>query len=263
MTKFYLVIVFYIHLESIVFLLMYNFQDSIGPDNVFYAVHTLYAVFDLIIVVCVVFVALTGDLFHFSGWLGWLDSVPLFVKNEIAMLCNDDRNRIWHSANFGICGTQMQTSISLGVRSLFHTLQELDWPPWGLDWLSTKVPFHISLQLTFRTTREHKFYTTCLSLEPRREITLPPEIVTSPAEVPANSTKNIFLRIPLSRLPLTTFPVRCSWNLCGEAFKVAVQGVLVSTIRKRNISSASLGEGSSKIQMVTVDIHWIGTAENI
>ena len=67
MTKFYLVIVFYIHLESIVFLLMYNFQDSIGPDNVFYAVHTLYAVFDLIIVVCVVFVALTGDLFHFSG----------------------------------------------------------------------------------------------------------------------------------------------------------------------------------------------------
>ena len=53
MTKFYLVIVFYIHLESIVFLLMYNFQDSIGPDNVFYTVHTLYAVFDLFIVVCV------------------------------------------------------------------------------------------------------------------------------------------------------------------------------------------------------------------
>ena len=197
----------------------------------------------------------------------WLDSVPLFVKNEIAMLYNDDRNKIWHSANFGICGTQMQqTSISLGVCSLFHTLQELDWPPWGLDWISTKVPFHISIQLTFRTTREHKFYTTCLSLEPRREITLPPDIVTSPAQVPANSTKNIFLRIPLLRLPSTTFPVRCSWNLYGEAFKVAVQGVVVSRIRrKRNISSASLGEGSSKIQMVTVDIHWIGNdfAENI
>ena len=64
MTKFYLVIVFYIHLESIVFLLMYNFQDSIGPDNVFYTVHTLYAVFDLFIVVCVcnsIYSILAGD----------------------------------------------------------------------------------------------------------------------------------------------------------------------------------------------------------
>ena len=52
MTKLNFVIVFYIHLESIVFLLMYNFQDRIGPDNVFYTIHTLYAVFDLFIVVC-------------------------------------------------------------------------------------------------------------------------------------------------------------------------------------------------------------------
>ena len=52
MTKLYLAVVFYIHLESSVFLLMYNFQDSIGPDNVFYTIHTLYAVFDLFIVVC-------------------------------------------------------------------------------------------------------------------------------------------------------------------------------------------------------------------
>ena len=53
MTKLNIIIVFYIHLESLVFLLMYNFQDSIGPDNVFYTIHTLYAVFDLFIVVCV------------------------------------------------------------------------------------------------------------------------------------------------------------------------------------------------------------------
>ena len=52
MTKLYLAVVFYIHLESSVFLLMYNVQDSIGPDNVFYTIHTLYAVFDLFIVVC-------------------------------------------------------------------------------------------------------------------------------------------------------------------------------------------------------------------
>ena len=51
MTKLNIIIVFYIHLESLVFLLMYNFQDSIGPDNVFYTIHTLYAVFDLFIVV--------------------------------------------------------------------------------------------------------------------------------------------------------------------------------------------------------------------
>ena len=52
MTKLYLVVVFYIHLESSIFLLIYNFQDNIGPDNVFYTIHTLYAVFDLFIVVC-------------------------------------------------------------------------------------------------------------------------------------------------------------------------------------------------------------------
>ena len=51
MAKLNLVIVFYIHLESVVFLLMYNFQDSIGPDNVFYTIHTLYAIFDLFVVV--------------------------------------------------------------------------------------------------------------------------------------------------------------------------------------------------------------------
>ena len=53
MTKLYLTVVFYIHLESSVFLLIYNFQDRIGPDNVFYTIHTLYAAFDLFIVVCV------------------------------------------------------------------------------------------------------------------------------------------------------------------------------------------------------------------
>ena len=51
-TKLYVTIVFYVHLESTVFLLMYNFQDSVGPDNVFYIVHTVYAVFDIFIVVC-------------------------------------------------------------------------------------------------------------------------------------------------------------------------------------------------------------------
>ena len=53
MTKLYLTVVFYIHLESSVFLLIYNFQDRIGPDNVFYIIHTLYAVFDFSLLVCV------------------------------------------------------------------------------------------------------------------------------------------------------------------------------------------------------------------
>ena len=52
MARLNLVIVFYIHLESTVFLLMYNVQDFIGPDYVFYTIHTIYAVFDLFVVVC-------------------------------------------------------------------------------------------------------------------------------------------------------------------------------------------------------------------
>ena len=67
MTKLYLAVVFYIHLESSVFLLMYNFQDSIGPDNVFYTIHTLYAVFDLFIVVCAFSSDRTPYLVRFSN----------------------------------------------------------------------------------------------------------------------------------------------------------------------------------------------------
>ena len=51
MTKLYLAIVFYFHLESFVFLLMYHVQDNIGADNVFYAIHTIYAAFDIFILV--------------------------------------------------------------------------------------------------------------------------------------------------------------------------------------------------------------------
>ena len=67
MTKLNIVIVFYIHLESLVFLVMYNFQDNIGPDNVFYIIHTLYAVFELFFVVCVL--ATKRDPFHTSQLL--------------------------------------------------------------------------------------------------------------------------------------------------------------------------------------------------
>ena len=51
MTKLYLAIVFYFHLESFAFLLMYHVQDNIGADNVFYAIHTIYAAFDIFILV--------------------------------------------------------------------------------------------------------------------------------------------------------------------------------------------------------------------
>ena len=61
MTKLYLAIVFYFHLESFAFLLMYHVQDNIGADNVFYAIHTIYAAFDIFILVgCVL-------NFRFSG----------------------------------------------------------------------------------------------------------------------------------------------------------------------------------------------------
>ena len=53
MTRLYRGIIFYVHLESGVFLLMYKYQDRIGPDNVFYIIHTLYAVFDFSLLVCV------------------------------------------------------------------------------------------------------------------------------------------------------------------------------------------------------------------
>ena len=54
MARLNFVINFYIQLESTVFILMYNVQDSIGPDFVFYTIHTFYAVFDLFFVVCVI-----------------------------------------------------------------------------------------------------------------------------------------------------------------------------------------------------------------
>ena len=63
MTKLYLVIVFYFHLESFAFLLMYHVQDNIGADNVFYAIHTIYAAFDIFILVDCVQSALG---FHFG-----------------------------------------------------------------------------------------------------------------------------------------------------------------------------------------------------
>ena len=53
MTRLYRAIIFYVHLESGLFLLMYKCQDMIGPDNVFYIIHTLYAVFDFSLLVCV------------------------------------------------------------------------------------------------------------------------------------------------------------------------------------------------------------------
>ena len=52
MTRLYRAIIFYVHLESGIFLLMYKHQDRIGPDNVFNVIHTLYAVFDFSLLVC-------------------------------------------------------------------------------------------------------------------------------------------------------------------------------------------------------------------
>ena len=53
MTWLYRGIIFYVHLESAVFLLMYKYQDRIGTDGVFYIIHTLYVVFDFSLLVCV------------------------------------------------------------------------------------------------------------------------------------------------------------------------------------------------------------------
>ena len=52
-TRLYWAIIFYVHLESAVFLLMYKYQDRIGPDNVFFIIHNIYAVFDFFLLVCV------------------------------------------------------------------------------------------------------------------------------------------------------------------------------------------------------------------
>ena len=52
-TRLYWAIIFYVHLESAVFLLMYKYQDRIGPDNVFFIIHNIYAVFDFSLLVCV------------------------------------------------------------------------------------------------------------------------------------------------------------------------------------------------------------------
>ena len=47
---YYLVILYFI-IESGVFFLMYKIQDNIGPDYVFFIVHSLYGVFDLFFMV--------------------------------------------------------------------------------------------------------------------------------------------------------------------------------------------------------------------
>ena len=50
-TLLYAAIIFYFLLESGAFVSIYQLQDSIGPDAVFYTMHILFAVFDLFFMV--------------------------------------------------------------------------------------------------------------------------------------------------------------------------------------------------------------------
>ena len=45
-TSFYCIVIFYFLLESGTIFLMYRIQDDIGPDAVFYIIHTIYAISD-------------------------------------------------------------------------------------------------------------------------------------------------------------------------------------------------------------------------
>ena len=44
-------VILYFLVESALMFLMYRIQDSIGQDNVFYIVHTIYALFDIALMV--------------------------------------------------------------------------------------------------------------------------------------------------------------------------------------------------------------------
>ena len=50
-TLLYAAIIFYFLLESGAFVSIYQLQDSIGPDAVFYTMHILFTVFDLFFMV--------------------------------------------------------------------------------------------------------------------------------------------------------------------------------------------------------------------
>ena len=50
-TLLYSSIIFYFLLESGAFIFVYQLQDTIGPDAVFYTMHILFAVFDLFFMV--------------------------------------------------------------------------------------------------------------------------------------------------------------------------------------------------------------------
>ena len=50
-TLLYAAIIFYFLLESGAFIFIYQLQDKIGPDAVFYTMHILFAVFDLFFMV--------------------------------------------------------------------------------------------------------------------------------------------------------------------------------------------------------------------
>ena len=69
-TWFYAAIIFYFLLESAAFFLIYQLQDSIGPNAVFYAMHILYAVFDLLFMVSRM--RMIQSFFYFQGIVPWV-----------------------------------------------------------------------------------------------------------------------------------------------------------------------------------------------
>jgi len=85
--------------------------------------------------------------------------------------------------------------------------------------------------------RKQKFFITCLSLEPRRD-TMP--VRTSPEQT-INSEQGEDLVLAMS----------------GEKQGLVVQEESKLRMRRRNrtSSSAALGEGTSHMQLATVDIH--------
>ena len=71
----YAVIIFYFLLESAVFLFIYQLQDNIGPDAVFYTMHIIFAVFDLFFMVYKNIARSPEICFYFLGMCSLGDSV--------------------------------------------------------------------------------------------------------------------------------------------------------------------------------------------
>ena len=99
-TWFYAAIIFYFLLESAAFFLIYQLQDSIGPDAVFYAMHILYAVFDLLFMVSrmrTIHNVLANSPFFYQGIVPWVILYRSYTSHHEVWFQVNPRSNVFFS----------------------------------------------------------------------------------------------------------------------------------------------------------------------